>query len=315
MNKEKHWVTIEGAEGPGKRPGKGRHILFISGDEEYRSEESLPMLAQILAKHHGFKCTVLFAVDPQSGCVAPDVLNNIPGMNLVEAADMIVLLIRFRKLPDEDMKRFIDYTFSGKPLLALRTSTHAFNYGSSSDSPYAKYSCEDKEYDGGYGRQVLGETWVSHHGHHAFESTRAIPKADKKNHAILQGVDNMWGPCDVYEAHPPKDAEVLVDGHVLTGMDQSDPLKPDTPTMPVAWIRQPGKPEGTGRVFCSTMGASVDFLDSSLRRLVINGIYWCMGLEKQISLDQCIDPVGKFEPTYFGYGDFQKDKKPKNFFG
>jgi type 1 glutamine amidotransferase len=309
MNNDNQWVTLEGSEGP----GKGRHILFISGDEEYRSEESLPMLAQIMAKHHGFKCTVLFAINPQNGCVDPEVLNNIPGMHQVDEADMIVMLIRFRQLPDKDMKRFIDYTFSGKPILALRTATHAFKY-EGEDSPYAKYTFNNKEYDGGFGRQILGETWVSHHGHHAYESTRAVPRADMKNHPILQGVDTMWGPSDVYEAHPPKDAEVLVDGHVLTGMDPDDPLKPDTPTMPVAWIRQPGKPEGTGRVFCTTMGAAVDLKDQAMHRLVINGIYWCMGMEKEISQERSVDPVGEYDPSYYGYGDFQKGKKPQDFF-
>ena len=56
------WVVYQGNEGP----GKGKHIVFLSGDEEYRSEEGLPMLAKILAERHGFKCTVLFAVDPKT---------------------------------------------------------------------------------------------------------------------------------------------------------------------------------------------------------------------------------------------------------
>ena len=70
----KQWVTIEGSDGP----GKGKHVVFISGDEEYRSEEALPMLAEVMATH-GFKCTVLFAIDPETGDVAPDCQTNIPG--------------------------------------------------------------------------------------------------------------------------------------------------------------------------------------------------------------------------------------------
>ncbi len=60
-------VVYEGNQGP----GKGKHIVFVTGDEEYRSEEAMPMLAQILAIRHGFKCTVLFALDPTDGTIDP----------------------------------------------------------------------------------------------------------------------------------------------------------------------------------------------------------------------------------------------------
>src|SRR4051794_18339498 len=70
------WVVYEGSDGP----GKGKHIVFVSGDEEYRSEEALPQLAKVLARHHGFKCTVLFAIDAKTGTINPNVNNNIPGL-------------------------------------------------------------------------------------------------------------------------------------------------------------------------------------------------------------------------------------------
>ena len=54
------WIVLEGGDGP----GKGKHIVLVSGDDEYRSEEACPQLAKILSKQHGFKCTVLFAIDP-----------------------------------------------------------------------------------------------------------------------------------------------------------------------------------------------------------------------------------------------------------
>ena len=74
------WVVYEGKEGP----GQGRHIVFITGDEEYRSEEGMPMLAKILAVRHGFKCTVLFAIDPADGTINPKVVNNLPGAEALE---------------------------------------------------------------------------------------------------------------------------------------------------------------------------------------------------------------------------------------
>ena len=310
MSQDKLWVTIEGTEGP----GKGKHIVFISGDEEYRSEEALPMLAQVMAKHHGFKGTVLFAIDPKTGFVTPNEQTNIPGMQHIETADMIVMLVRFRELPDEDMKRFIDYTFSGKPILALRTATHAFAYTRNPNNPYAKYTWDNKAYDGGFGRQVLGETWVAHYGHHAFESTRAIPNAALAGHPILQGVGPIWGPTDVYEVHPPKDVEVLLYGHVLTGMNPNDPEKPNMPPLPVAWIRQPNPTTGTGRILCSTIGAAVDLKDASLRRMLVNGIYWCMGLEADISLERSVDPPGTYNPSYYGFSDKSTGRRPQDFF-
>ncbi len=310
MSSNQPWTTIEGSEGP----GTGKHIVFISGDEEYRSEEALPMLAQVMAQHHGCKCTVLFAIDPETGFVSPSVQTNIPGMHHIDTADMVVMLTRFRELPDDNMKRFIDYTFAGKPILALRTSTHAFDYSREPENAYAKYTWNHKDYDGGFGRQVLGETWVSHHGHHAHEATRGVPNAAMAGHPILQGVEPIWCPSDVYEAHPPADATILVDGHVLTGMDPADPPKPDTVTMPVAWIRQPNPTTGTGRIFCSTMGAAIDLRDASLRRLIVNGIYWCMGMESEISLDRAVRPVGDFEPTNYGFSKESTGKLPEEFF-
>src|ERR1700680_140622 len=87
-------LVIDGSEGP----GKGKHIVLISGDEEYRSEEALPQLGKILAKHHGFKCTVLFAIDPKTGEINPNI-SNIPGLENLQSADLMIISTRFRDLP------------------------------------------------------------------------------------------------------------------------------------------------------------------------------------------------------------------------
>ena len=160
------WVVYEGADGP----GKGKHIVLVSGDEEYRSEEALPQLGKILAKHHGFKCTVLFAIG-KDGTIDPNRNDNIPGLEALRSADLMIIATRFRDLPDEQMKHIVDYVESGKPIIGMRTATHAFNIKSKT---YAKYSWNSKDWAGGFGRQVLGETWVNHHGHHGKESTRGI---------------------------------------------------------------------------------------------------------------------------------------------
>src|SRR5437660_10285920 len=152
-------VVYEGKTGP----GKGQHLVFLTGDEEYRSEEGLPMLAKILAVRLGFKCTVLFAINPANGTIDPVTLTNIPGMNALDSADLCVMALRFRELPDEQMKHFVDYLNAGKPIIALRTSTHAFAYQHNRQSPYAQFDWQNQQWPGGFGQQVLGHTWVNHH--------------------------------------------------------------------------------------------------------------------------------------------------------
>src|SRR5512142_1612246 len=111
------WVTYF----PSPGTASGKHIVLLSGDEEYRSEEALPMLAKILAVRHGFKCTVLFAINPADGAITPTVLTNIPGMQALDSADLCFLSLRFRELPDDQMKHFVDYLNAGKPIIGLRT--------------------------------------------------------------------------------------------------------------------------------------------------------------------------------------------------
>ena len=128
------WVVYEGKTGP----GQGKHIVFLSGDEEYRSEEALPMLAKILSQRHGLKCTVLFSI--KNGEIDPKTKNNEPGIEALDSADLCIMSLRFREWPDEQMKHFVDYYLAGKPIIALRTSTHAFSYDKNSMSAYKKFS-------------------------------------------------------------------------------------------------------------------------------------------------------------------------------
>src|SRR5580700_3960224 len=128
------WNVYAGGEGP----GKGKNIVLISGDEEYRSEEGLPEMAKILSQHHGFTCTVLFAIDPKTGNINPEVLDNIPGLAALDHADLMIIQTRWRDLPDDQMKHIDDYMMAGKPVIGLRTATHPFKIAA--DKPYARYS-------------------------------------------------------------------------------------------------------------------------------------------------------------------------------
>ncbi len=300
------WLVFEGKKGP----GKGKHVVLVSGDEEYRSEEAMPMLGKMLAEKHGFKCTVLFAIDPASGSINPKEQTNIPGLDAVDSADFLILGLRFRELPDEDMKHIVDYVEAGKPLLGMRTSTHAFNYSRKKDSPYASWSFSS---DGGFGKKVLGETWINHHGSHGSESTRGVIEEANKSHPLLTGVKDVWGPTDVYGVTTlPEDATVLLRGEVLAGMKPGDkPVagKKNDPMMPVAWVRERKLENGkTQKVVCTTMGAATDFTSPGLGRFVVNAVYWGTGLAIPAKLDSA--PVGKFEPSAFGFDKFKAGVKP-----
>jgi hypothetical protein len=309
------WIVFNGQEGP----GKGKHIVLISGDEEYRSEETLPQLAKILANHNGFKCTVLFAIDPKDGTVNPNQRDNIPGLEALDAADLMVIFTRFRELPDDQMKHIVDYVESGRPIIGMRTATHAFAF--KKGATYARYSWDSKDWDGGFGRQVLGETWISHHGQHGKQSTRGIIAPEAKDHPILRGIKDgdIWGPTDVYGVRLPlaKGVRPLVLGQVLQGMSPMD--KPvsgavNNPMMPITWVKlSQGEKAEPGRVFTTTMGASQDFRSEGLRRLLVNASYWAVGLENRIPEKSKVDIVGEFHTHPFRGDGFEKGRKPSDF--
>jgi hypothetical protein len=305
------WVVYDGHDGP----GKGKHIVLVSGDEEYRSEEVLPQLGKILACRHGFKCTVLFAVDPATGTINPKVLNNIPGLEALKTADLMIIFTRFRDLPDEQMRHIVDYVEAGKPIIGIRTATHAFNIPAG--KTYSKYSFQSKEWDGGFGRQVLGETWINHHGAHGKESTRGVIAPGAEEHPVVRGCEDIWCPTDVYAVRLPLpgDCKPLVMGQVLAGMKPAD--KPvagpkNEPQMPIAWVKTyQGASGQTGRVFATTMGSGKDLLSEGLRRLLVNAAYWCVGLEDQIPARANVALVGPYQPSPFSiFGKFQANVKP-----
>lgn len=298
------WVVYQGTDGP----GKGKHVVLISGDEEYRSEESLPQLGRILAKHHGFKCTVLFAIDPKTGMINPNVNDNIPGLEALKTADLMVIFTRFRNLPDEQLKYIAEYVDAGKPIVGLRTATHAFSLSGSKN--YAKYHWQAKgDWDGGFGRHVLGETWVNHHGVHGSQATRGMIAPEAKDHPILRGIKDgdVFGPTDVYTVRLPLpgDSKPLILGQVVDGMKFDDkPFtggKKNDPMMPVAWTKTYKSAGGSGRVFTTTMGASQDLLYEGTRRLIVNACLWSAGMDDAISTKTKVDLIGEFKPSPFRF--------------
>jgi len=298
------WIVYEG----GKGPGRGKHILLLAGDEEYRSEEGLPMLAKILARRHGFRCTVLFSQDGD-GTINPNNSSNVPGMELLGAADLVILQFRFRELSDGDMKHFVDYLHLGKPLIAIRTATHAFQYKKNKESPYAKYSWDSRDWPGGFGQQVLGDTWINHHGAHGRESTRGVIEPANASHPVLRGVSDVWGPSDVYGIiHLKPEDTILLRGQVLSGMSPGDTPNGGKAPMPLVWTRAYTWENGaTGRTLTSTIGAAIDLKSEDLRRLFVNACYWLTGLD--VPKRANVDYVGPYEPSFFGFNQFKKGVK------
>lgn len=311
------WLEVAGGDGP----GKGKKVVLVSGDEEYRSEEALPQLAKILARHHGFDCTVVFAIDPATGQINPNTNDNIPGLEKLGNADLMVIATRFRNLPDEQMKHVDAFLKAGKPVVAMRTATHAFNIPEG--RTYRRWSWDNggEGFAQGFGRQVLGETWISHHGGHGSESTRGLLAPDAKDHPILRGIKDgeIWGPTDVYGVRLPLpgDSKPLVLGAVLAGMKPDSPPvtgEKNEPMMPVAWTKSYSVEGGPkGRSFTTTMGAATDMTAEGTRRMLVNACYWAAGLEAKIPEKSKVDIVGTFEPTPFGFNGAKKGLTPADY--
>lgn len=331
------WVTYKG-----KGNKANKKIILVTGDEEYRSEEAMPQMARILADHHGFDCTVLFAQHPENlGTIDPNYRHNIPGLEMAKDADLMILMTRFRELPNEQMQHINSFLEAGKPIIAIRTATHAFNIKEDSH-PFKHYTYNYKgdkaAWEMGFGKTILGETWYTHHGHHKHQSTRGIIAAGAENHPIINGIENgaIWGATDVYGIRMPMpntqsillgqtinragefDKEDLLygmketDTEVATkrsGVDESKTYNPNDPMPPIAWTKNYQIPNGqAGKSFASTIGSSTDLLDEDIRRMFVNATYYL--LDKEVPAKAKVDLVGKYEPTSFSFhtDEYWKEK-------
>ena len=296
------FLSIDGREGL----GKSQHIVFVTGEEYYRSEEGMSMFAKIMARHHGFRCTVLFAIDPATGHINPNRNNNIPGLAALQTADLMVIFARFRELPDADMKHIVDYVNAGKPVLGIRNATHAFRYSPTSTSLYKSWDWQSKEWPGGFGQQILGDTWIAHYGQFQKEATLAHVNLTQRNHPVLRGVsDTIFCHSDVnsVERLTANDV-VLFHGRVLSGLKPTDPPVTDNrkeTRMPFAWFKTYTALSGKqGRSLTTTAGASLDWLSEDLRRLMVNAMLSLTGHEKEIPEKTNVSFVDDYKPKPTG---------------
>lgn len=308
------WLTYAGGDGP----GKGKHVVLIAADQEYRSEQSMPMMAKILSTHHGFDCTVLFGVNdkgevdptmpvyPEKG--QPLKEHHIPGLEQLAKADLVIFFPRLLTLPMAEREMIVKYIDSGKPIISLRTGNHGFH------APLP-YKINGKQVD--WGNDILGGTFMGHHGRWHADSTRGNIVPEQKDHPILTGVSDIWGNSDVYRTYKeggrlPDGCTALVWGQPLMGRKPDDAPNPRLEPLPVAWIKYWETSAGKrARVFHSTMGSGNDLDNPGLRRMIINACYWGMEMESSIKADRSVDVVGSYKPLESGFNYKELGVEPK----
>ncbi|MEY4167876.1 MAG: hypothetical protein RIR52_1700 [Acidobacteriota bacterium] len=235
------------------------HIVFVAGDNEYSSEETLPLLAAEMEKSYGARVTVLKSQPDENS------EENIPGLEALGSADLAVLYLRWRRLPRAQLDHLRRYLESGRPVVAFRTTTHAFNYPAGHE--LERWNAMAVDYLGGPPGWGRGHY---HYGHRSTTVVRAAPGVESD--PILYGVERSFAAASwlyhVRPDFPPPSARVLLMGQAVNSE------RPEPVDNPVVWT---WKNRAGGRVFMTTLGHPADFDIESFQRLVVNGIHWALG--------------------------------------
>jgi len=251
------------------------HVVFVTGDDEYRSEYSMPMIARILESRHNLRTSVAYARP------TPQTRTNVEGLGALKAADLAVFYLRWRELPADQLKLILDYGQSGKPLAGLRTTTHTFLYPKGHPA---------ESWNDGFGIDVFGQKWIRHHGNTSSTDVSIIP--EQATHPILRGLEGSFHARSWLYVVDPLHGDSTP---LLMGRARNPAGGKDHGPQPVAWT----KTYKGARVFFTTLGHPEDFHSLSMRRLLINGIYWALG--KTIPPQGTnADFVGEYDPPPAG---------------
>jgi len=235
-------------------------VVFVTGDHEYSSEATMPLIAAELEKNYGMR-TIVLKSSPDHNSE-----ENIPGLEALKDADLAVFFLRWRRLPEDQLKYIDDYLKSGKPVMGFRTTTHAFNFPAG--HPSEKWNA--------FGEFALGappgwgKSGHTHYGHNSTTDVSVI--AAEAKHPILTGVPQQFHAVSwlyhVIPDYPSKGSTWLLMGKSVN---------PDKPAKdnPVAWT---WKTAAGGRTFMTTLGHPQDFKEEGLQRLVINAVHWTLSL-------------------------------------
>lgn len=251
---EQHWCpTITSTDFTGKpafqfAEASQPHVVFMIGEPEYKTKETLPKFAKEQLEPRGIRCTIIHA-DEKDG-------NAFPGLESLKSADLLFLSVRRRSPRTEQLALVRSFLDAGKPLVAIRTASHAFH----TRGQHPEAHDEWQELD----QTVLGGNYT---GHHAEGNATALSVAEGANgHAILSGISisSLSGHGTLYKVSPlAKSAAPLLLGSI-----------PNQPVEPVAWTHTYQK----GRVFYTSLGHPDDFNQPDFNKLLVNAVFW--GLDK-----------------------------------
>ncbi|MBB4080275.1 type 1 glutamine amidotransferase [Lewinella aquimaris] len=289
-------------------------IVFVTGDEEYRSEESMPMLAKMLERNLGAETVVGYSLD-STGTIDPNNVYHISRLDELADADLMVVFARYRQLPADQAQLITDYAESGRPIVGFRTATHTFKYVEPRDS--ALMPLNDA-----WPAKVFGQQWITHHGHFDDGSGKltSVNLAEgQTDHPILRGVEPFEAYSWLYHVDGGDwklsgDSAPLLVGHSLrSNHEEKGQLDKFPLDNPVAWTKTyTGSSGKTARVFFTTLGHPFDFREESMRKLALNGIYWALGREGEIPEGGAeADFVDEYAPNNSGFGEkFKKGVRP-----
>jgi len=262
---EAHWCpTITSADVLGapafrfsadKRP----HVVFLISEDEYEAGRMLPQFAAWLRRRVDVYCTV----------VRGEGRNELPGIEALHTADAAVMFVRRKALPPGQMKILREYLDKGGPLVALRTSSHAFAPRGEVPEGLVAWPEFDPEVLGG-----------NYHGHGPLGTTTqvcVVPQAGE--HPILRGVGaKPWQSSGTLYMVEPLADDVTV---LLRGTAGQT-------TQPVAWVRT----RNGSRIFYTSLGHPADFQQEQFRRLLLGAIRWAIGRPvNEISLSEPQQPA------------------------
>lgn len=237
--------------------------VFVIGTNHYNFGTTMPEVAKQL-QSLGFRTAVVSAPEnPERN------KNGIPGLEVLKRADVAIFCVRFLTIPDDQLKIVNEYVAAGKPVVGIRTSTHAFAYPANDSRSV---------WNEGFGKDVLGAKYLTH----LEGTTRIEMAAGAEQHPILAGVGavNWSDPGTLYIVEPAQDLRPLLTGIAKsnrTGTVTNDfgtfTLQ-ETMKQAVAWT---WTNKYGGRAFATTLGHPESFANTNFVRFLVNGIHWAAG--------------------------------------
>lgn len=252
---ERYWCpTITSTDLLGGEPFRfaadtRKHLVILIGEKEYRTDETLPPFA-LKQLSRDFRISIVHA--------SPKNRDLMPGLEVLDDADVCLVSVRRRALPQADLKRIREYVASGRPLVGIRTSSHAF-------------ALRNAEPPKGHATwpQFDADVWGGHYtGHHpgGGPKTQVRVAEGAVDHPILSGLDltGFAGSGTLYQTRPLADSTTaLLMGSI-----------PGQPSEPIAWTN---RHSGGGRAFYTSLGHIQDFQSPAFQQLLRNAVYWAAG--------------------------------------